>query len=249
MDPIMPILIENLKELKLTAMIRELPSHLRQARETGMDPAELLLTLADVELQARAEKRFQRRLKDAKFPVLKVLETFDTRETPGLDMRLYREIAQAAFIKEPRNVIFLGNSGTGKTHMATGIGVNACKNNHTVRFVACYDLANELLEARQARDLRRILKRYARYDLLILDELGYLPFSREGSELLFQLLADRHEKKATMITTNLGFGEWTKIFADPAMAAALLDRLTHRAYIINCLWDSFRLKQSLNMTK
>lgn len=102
-----------------------------------------------------------------------------------------------------------------------------------------------MTEAREERDLRRLFQRYARYDLLILDELGYIPFSKEGSELLFQVLAERHEKGAVIITTNLGFADWTQVFGDPVMTAALLDRLTHRAHIINCTWDSYRLKQSL----
>ncbi|SHE39967.1 IstB-like ATP binding protein, partial [Desulfacinum infernum DSM 9756] len=113
------------------------------------------------------------------------------------------------------------------------------------RFVTCYGLVNELVEARQERLLQRLIQKYVRYDLLILDELGYIPFSKEGSELLFQVLAERHEKGSVIITTNLGFADWTQVFGDPTMTAALLDRLTHRAYIINCSWESYRLKQSL----
>ena len=148
-------------------------------------------------------------------------------------------------IKECRNVIFLGRSGTGKTHMATALGIEACKNNFRTRFVTCYGLVNELIEARQQRTLQRLIQRYVRYDLLILDELGYIPFSKEGAELLFQVLAERHEKGSVMITTNLGFADWTQVFGDPVMTAALLDRLTHKAHIINCTWESYRLKQSL----
>ena len=143
------------------------------------------------------------------------------------------------------NVIFLGRSGTGKTHLATALGVDACRHNYRTRFVSCYGLVNELIEARQEKDLRRLIGRQARYDLLILDELGYIPFSKEGAELLFQVLAERQEKGSVIITTNLGFADWTQVFGDPVMTAALLDRLTHRAHIVNCLWDSYRLKESL----
>ena len=122
---------------------------------------------------------------------------------------------------------------------------NICKNNYRTRFVTCYGLANELIEAREERQLQRLLQRYSRYDLLILDELGYVPFSKEGSELLFQVLAERHEKGSIIITTNLGFADWTQVFGDPVITAALLDRLTHKAHIINCTWESYRLKQSL----
>jgi DNA replication protein DnaC len=141
--------------------------------------------------------------------------------------------------------MFLGRSGTGKTHLATALGIEACRNNYRTRFVSCYGLVNELIEARQERELRRLIGRHARYDLLILDELGYIPFSKEGGELLFQVLAERQEKGSVIITTNLGFADWTQVFGDPVMTAALLDRLTHRAHIITCQWDSFRLKQSL----
>ena len=172
-------------------------------------------------------------------------ETFDLNAVPDLDIRLFRELCSCGYIKERRNIIFLGRSGTGKTHMATGLGIEACKSNYSIRFISCYGLVNELIEARQDRELRRLFQRYARYDLLILDELGYIPFSKEGSELLFQVLAERNEKGANIITTNLGFADWTQVFSDATMTAALLDRLTHNAHIIHCMWESYRLKQSL----
>ena len=162
-----------------------------------------------------------------------------------LDLRLFRDLVGGSYIKERRNVIFLGLSGRGKTHMAEGLGSEACKNKYRNRFATCYGLVNELIEARQERGLQRLLQRYARYDLLILDELGYIPFSKEGSELLFQVLAERHERGSVMITTNLGFADWTQVFGDPVMTATLLDRITHKAHIINCDWDSYRLKQSI----
>lgn len=238
-------LTDNLKALKLATMARGMESSLRQAREIGVDYDEFLLSLTTEELQARFENRLKRRLREAKFPLIKPLESFDLSAVPDLDIRLFRELAGGEFIRERRNVIFLGHSGAGKTHMATALGIEACKKNYRTRFVTCYGLVNELLEAREERDLQRILQRYARYDLLILDELGYIPFSKEGGELLFQVLAERHERGSVMITTNLGFADWTQIFGDAAMTAALLDRLTHRAHIINCPWDSYRLKQSL----
>jgi len=239
------ILKQNLKELKLTAMARDMDAYLRQAVDTGMDYADLLAELTTAELQARAENRLTRRVRDAKFPLIKPVDTFDLDSAPGLDIRLFRELCNCGYIQEHRNVIFLGRSGTGKTHMATGLGLEACKKNYRIRFMSCYGMVNELIEARQDRELRRLMQRYARYDLLILDELGYIPFSKEGAELLFQVLAERNEKGANIITTNLGFGDWTRVFGDATMTAALLDRLTHKAHIIDCMWDSYRLKQSL----
>jgi DNA replication protein DnaC len=235
----------NLKALNLSVMARHLEGSLRQAGESKIGYDEFLVELTAAELQARAENSLQRRIREAKFPLLKPLETFDLAAVPELDMRLFRDLAGGAYIQEHRNVIFLGRSGAGKTHMATALGIEACRNKFRTRFVSCYGLVNELIEARQERALQRLVQRYVRYDLLILDELGYIPFSKEGAELLFQVLAERHEKGSVMITTNLGFADWTQVFGDPVMTAALLDRLTHKAYIVNCNWDSYRLKQSL----
>lgn len=239
----------NLKELKLSSMMREIESILRQASDSGIPYDEFLLELTRMEIESRAAGRLKRRIKDARFPLLKPLETFEIQEVPQLDIRLFRELITCEFIKERRNVIFLGSSGTGKTHMAIGLGLEACKQNYKTRFVTCYGLVNELIEAREERDLQRLLKRYSSYDLLVLDELGYIPFSREGAELLFQVLAERYEKGSVMITTNLGFADWTQVFGEQAMTAALLDRLTHKARIVNCNWQSYRLKQSLESGK
>lgn len=236
---------ENLKSLALSTIARGLDGHLRQAKEHGPGYDEFLLDLTATELQARAESRLKRRVREAKFPLIKTMEGFDFGVVPDLDIRLVRELSGCDYIKERRNVIFLGRSGTGKTHLATALGVEACRNNYRTRFVSCYTLVNELIEARKEKDLQRLIQRHARYDLLILDELGYIPFSREGSELLFQVLAERQEKGSVIITTNLGFADWTQIFGDPVMTAALLDRLTHKARIINCQWESYRLKESL----
>lgn len=235
----------NLRALNLCTMARDMEGFLRQARESGIGYEDFLLSLTAAELQARSEKRLERRIREAKFPVLKPVETFDLTAVPELDIRLFRHLAEGDFVKEHRNVIFLGKSGAGKTHMAIALGIEACKNNFRTRFVTCYGLINELLEANQERKLQRLVQKYARYDLLILDELGYIPFSKEGSEVLFQVLEERHERGSVMITTNLGFADWTQVFGDPVMTAALLDRLTHKAHIINCPWDSYRLKQSL----
>jgi DNA replication protein DnaC len=242
------VLIElqaNLKMLNLSHAARTVEKMLRRAEENGIGCDEFLLEFTAAELQARAESRLARRTKEAKFPLIKPLETFDLSAAPELDIRLLRELAGCRYIQEHRNIIFLGGSGRGKTHLATGLGLEACKNNFRTRFVTCYGLVNELIEARQEKVLQRLIQQYVRYDLLILDELGYIPFSKEGAELLFQVLAERHERASVLMTTNLGFADWTKVFGDASMTAALLDRLTHKAHIIDCPWDSYRLKQSL----
>ena len=239
------MLKDNLKTLNLSTMASNIEAQLRQAKESGIGYGEFLLELTEVEIQTRTANRLKRRLKEAKFPLMKPLDTFDLDAVPDLDRRLLRELTACEFIQERRNVIFLGRSGTGKTHMATALGIEACRKSLKTRFVTGYGLVNELIEARKEKDLSRVIRRYARYELLILDELGYVPFSKEGAELLFQVLAERHERGSVIITTNLGFADWTRIFGDANMTAALLDRMTHKAHIINCTWKSYRLKQTL----
>ena len=238
-------LLANLKALKLSAMISQLEGCLRQARESSEDYAEFLLNLTELEVATRMENGRKRRLRDAKFPLVKPLETFQFEAAPDLDTRLIKELAEGRYIKEARNVIFLGRSGTGKTHLATALGMEACRQGVRTRFVTGCGLVNELIEARDEKRLARVIKRYAGYCLLIIDELGYVPFSKEGAELLFQALAERHERKSIIITTNLGFGDWTQIFGDPTLTAALLDRVTHKAHVVNCTWESYRLKDTL----
>lgn len=239
------LLIENLKALKLSAMITNLDSHLRQARQDKCDYDEFLLNLTESEVQLRLENGRKRRLREAKFPLLKPLETFNFEEAQDLDVRLIKELSACEYVKESRNIIFIGKSGTGKTHLATALGMEACGQGVRTRFVTGCGLANELIEARDEKILGRLINRYAGYGLLIIDELGYVPFSKQGAELLFQVLAERHERNSVIITSNMGFGDWTQIFGDPNLTAALLDRVTHKAHIINCTWESYRLKETL----
>ena len=239
------LLIENLKKLKLSTMLRDLESMIRQANQESLSYEEFLLNLSETEVRTRQENGRKRRLQDAKFPILKPMETFDFDAAPGLDIRLMKELSNCDYIKKGRNIIFVGKSGAGKTHLSTALGMEACKQGISPRFVTGCGLANELIEARDEKQLGRAVKRYASYGLLIIDELGYIPFSKEGAQLIFQILAERHEKKSVIITTNKGFGDWTEIFGDLSMTAALLDRVTHKAHIINCNWDSYRLKETL----
>jgi DNA replication protein DnaC len=239
------VLRQNLKELKLSTMFSCLAEQLRQANETHQSYEEFLLGLTETELQVRAQNRLKRRLREAKFPLMKPLEEFKFERSVGLDARQIHQLCTCEYIEQHRNVIFLGNSGTGKTHLATSLGIEACKQGFRTRFVTGCGLANELLEAREERVLRRLMKRYAGDDLLIVDELGYVPFSKSGAELLFQVLADRHERKSVIVTSNLGFADWTQIFGEANLTAALLDRMTFRAAIINCSWESYRLCETL----
>ena len=242
------VLRQNLKALKLSTMFSRLEEHVRQASEAHQSYEEFLLGLTDIELQVRADNRLKRRLKEARFPLMKPLDTFQFEKAVGLDARQLRELCTGEYLRQSHNVIFLGKSGTGKTHLATGLGIEACKEGFRTRFVTGCGLVNELVEAQEERVLNRLLKRYASYDLLILDELGYVPFSKIGAELLFQVLAERHERKSVIITTNLGFADWTQIFGEANLTAALLDRLTHRASILTCSWSRDRLQDTLEQS-
>jgi DNA replication protein DnaC len=214
------VLMGNLKTLKLASMLKHFEEVVRQANESKSSYEECLLNLTEIEVNVRKENGRQRRVREANFPLLKPLETFNFSAAPDLDARFVKELASCGFIKEKRNVIFLGKSGTGKTHLATALGVEACSHGHRTRFVTGCSLANELIEARNEKILSRAIKRYASCNPLIIDELGYVPFSKEGAELLFQVLADRHEMRSVIITTNMGFGDWTQIFGDPNLTAA-----------------------------
>ena len=243
------MLTENLKTLRLSTMIDNLDNILRQSRASKLDYDEFLLNLTEIEVQVRKENGRKKRIREAAFPLLKTLESYDFDSAPDLDVRLIKELSTGEYIKNKQNIIFLGKSGTGKTHLATALGMEACTLGIRTRFVTGCGLVNELVEARDEKMLRRILKRYFNYGLLIIDELGYVPFSKSGAELLFQVLAERQERKSVIITTNKGFGDWTEIFGDASLTAALLDRITHRAHVINCSWESYRLKQTLKKRK
>lgn len=243
------MLLDNLKMLRLSTMIQNLAAKLRQAKEGKIAYEEFLLNLTEIEVQVRRENGRKRRTREAGFPLLKPLEAFDFEAAGDLDVRYIQELTTGEYIEEKRNVIFLGKSGTGKTHLATALGMEACTAGYRTRFVTGCGLANELIEAKDEKILSRVIKRYAGYGLLIIDELGYVPFTKEGAELLFQVLAERHEKRSVIITTNMGFGDWTQIFGDPNLTGALLDRITHKAHIINCTWESYRLKETLKNKK
>ena len=243
------MLTENLKSLRLSTIINNFENILRQSRESKLDYDEFLLNLTEVEIQVRKENGRKKRIREAAFPLLKPLVAFEFESAPGIDVRLIKELSTGEYINDKRNIIFLGKSGTGKTHLATALGMEACDLGVRTRFVTGCGLVNELIEARDDKSLRRTMKKYFNYGLLIIDELGYVPFSKEGAELLFQVLAERHERKPVIITTNKGFGDWTEIFGDPSLTAALLDRVTHNAHVINCTWDSYRLKETLRKEK
>jgi DNA replication protein DnaC len=204
-----------------------------------------LAALLDAEHQERAERRERRRLLDARFPVIKRLEDFRFADNPSVPQATIAALAEGSWIDDRERVIFVGDSGTGKTMLATALAVCACQQGRRVRFTTLAGLANELQEAQSRKELARVVGRYARTELLVCDELGYLALPDGAAELVFQVLSERHERASLIVTTNLPFGEWTKVFPDARLAKAVVDRLTHRAHIIDTGSESWRFRHGL----
>jgi DNA replication protein DnaC len=238
------ILASLCQTLKLPSVAREAVRLAEEAQRQGQGHLEYLLQCLQAEVDERARRRTARCLREAGFPRLKTLESFDFRRAPALAESELRQLAAGDYLSRAETVILLGEPGTGKTHLAIALGVAAVEQGRRVRFVTAARLANELLEARDSRALSRLVGRYSRLDLLVLDELGYLPLAKADAELLFQVLSERHEQRALVLTTNLPFAEWTTVFPDPRLCRALIDRLTHRAHIIETGTDSVRLAEA-----
>ena len=240
---------EALKDLKLSTMWKEFEHCRRQAEEAGDSYGQFLLNLANDELEERRSKQLNRRIKEARFPQLKTLEKTDLAKWPGIKAREVQAYASGDYIKEKRNLVLVGKHGTGKTHAATMLGIEACRQGYRVRFTTASELVNELLEAHDQTKLLRTFKRLKAYSLLVVDELGYIPFSRKGAQLLFQVFSERYEHASTLVTSNLRFSEWTQVFGDANLTAALLDRLTHHCHIHQFDWESIRFTESMQKRK
>jgi DNA replication protein DnaC len=238
------LLADHLKTLKLPTFLREYDKLARQCAAEGLDHVQFLARLVELELIDRERRMIERRIKAAKFPATKSLDSFDFKEIPKLNKMQVLELARCEWIERRENVIALGPSGTGKTHVALGLGLAACQKGMSVSFTTAATLVNELMEARDERRLLRLQKQLAGVKLLIIDELGFVPLSKTGAELLFELISQRYERGSTMITSNLPFDEWTETFGTERLTGALLDRLTHHVNILEMNGDSYRLSQS-----
>jgi DNA replication protein DnaC len=237
------VITEYTKALKLPAFAVEYQGLVRQAREGGWDYEDFLRELLEVELRSREQRSAKRRLKEARFPDVKTLEQLDWEALNDISKRKIMELATCEFLSEARDCIIAGAVGTGKTHVAISIGVEAARRRFRVAFYRAADLVRTLTEARDERTLTLLHRRLRRVDLLILDELGFVPFERAGGELLFDLLSERHEIRSTLITTNLSFGEWVQVFGDEKLTTALLDRLGHHAHILTTRGSSYRTRK------
>lgn len=238
------LLSHYLKTLKLPTFQREYQKVARLCATEGVDHVGYLFRLSEREMIERDRRKVERRIKAAKFPVVKSLDSFDFTAIPKLNKMQVLELARCEWIERRENVIALGPSGTGKTHVALGLGLSACQKGLSVGFTTAAALVSEMMEARDERRLLRFQKQMAAYQLLIIDELGFVPLSKTGAELLFELISQRYERGATLITSNLPFDEWTETLGSERLTGALLDRITHHVNILEMNGDSYRLAQS-----
>ena len=238
-------IVERLNGLRLKSFVE----NLEDVESSNLGLRESLLELCRHEGQRRFDSSVQRRLKVASFPKIKTLAMLNYDLAPQLSKELVANLGSCKYIKDKRNVIMVGDSGGGKTHLAISLGVEACKQNYSVAFYDVSKLVNLLLKEHKYGDIERFMLKLKKTDLLILDELGYVPFSKTGAELLFRVISERYEVGSIIITTNLHFSKWTNLFLDKTLTTALLDRVTHNASIIKYDWGSIRLTETLNEGK
>ncbi len=238
------LLAHHLQALKLPSFLRDYDKLARQCAAEAVDHVGYLLRLAELELIDRERRMVERRIREARFPTVKSLDSFDFLALPSLNKALVLELARSEYVLRRENVIAVGNSGTGKTHVVLGLGVAACQKGLSVAFTTAAALVHELTEARDEKRLLRLQRQLAAVRLLIIDELGYVPFSQTGAELLFEVFSQRYERGSTIVTSNLPFDEWTTVFGSERLTGALLDRLTHHVHILEMNGESYRLRQS-----
>lgn len=238
------LILAHARALKMPGLVKSYETLARDARESKWTYEEYLHEVLAAELASRADSAVRQRIRDARFPELKTLEAFDFGAAEGLDVAQLSQLARCEWVKKAENVILAGPIGTGKTHLAIALGIEAAKQRYHVVFQRAADLVRALVEARDQRELSRLQRRLARVDVLVIDELGFVPFDRAGGELLFNAIASRYERKSVVVTTNLAFSEWPKVFADDEkLTTALLDRLADRATVLTTRGKSFRMRR------
>lgn len=237
------------KELKLPIVRQNFQELIKEASQKDSSLEEFLASLLQKEWDFRQENARYNRIRRAEFPYKKYLEDLSVHDLPEDAQKKYKHLKTLEFIREGRNLILAGNPGTGKTHLAIGLGLKACMEGYKVWFTTVPLLINQIKECRSEKTLRAFQNRFEKYDLVIADEMGYISFDKEGAELLFTHLSLRAGQKSTIITTNLSFERWSEIFQDPVMTAAMIDRLTHQAYLVNMNGNSYRMKQTKEWLK
>lgn len=238
------LLKHHLKQLKLPTMHTECEKIAHRSAADNADHLAFLLQLCELELIERERRAAERRLKAAKFPTHKLLDEFEFKERPSVNKPLVLQLVQGEYLDKRENILIVGPSGTGKTHLATALGMAACGQGKKVRFFRVTELITLLLEATEERQLLRIRQQLGKLDLLILDELGYVPASKAGAELLFDVIATAYERYSLIVTTNLPFENWTEVLGSERLTGAALDRLTHRCCILETKGESYRLQDA-----
>ena len=238
------LLRHHLKQLKLPTMLAECEKVAARAGKENLDHLAFLLQLSELELIERERRAADRRLKAARFPAHKTLDTFDFTARPSVNKPLVLQLARGEYLDRRENLLFVGPSGTGKTHLVTALGIAACGLGKKVRFWRVTELITTLLEAKEERQLLRMRGQLGKLDLLILDELGYVPASKAGAELLFDVIATAYERNSVVVTTNLPFEHWSEVLGNERLTGAALDRLTHRCHILETKGESYRLKEA-----
>jgi DNA replication protein DnaC len=238
------LLKHHLKALKMPTILSECEKVAARCARENVDHLGFLLQLCELELLDRERRAAERRLKAAKFPAPKTLETFDFKAQPSLNKLLVLELMRCEYIDKRENILLVGNSGTGKTHVATALAMAACGGGKRVRFFRVTELVTQLMEAREERQLARMRSGLSKLDLLVLDELGYVPASKIGAELLFDVISTAYERTSLIVTTNLPFENWTEVLGSERLTGATLDRLTHRCHILETRGDSYRLREA-----
>jgi len=243
------LLEHHLKALKLPTVLREYASIAAVCSQEGADYASNLLRLTERELLDRERRAAERRIKAAKFPVVKTLDSFDFAAQPSIKRQMVHELVRGEYIDGRENVLLIGNSGTGKTHLASALAFAACSQGRRVRFFTVTGMVTQMLERREERQLERLHKQLERLDLIVLDELGYVPCTKTGAELIFEVVSRAYERTSLIVTTNLPFENWTEVLGSERLTGALLDRLTHRIHILEANGESYRLRQSRHRLK
>ena len=238
-----PLLDSYLRQLRLPTCVKLYPQFATDAARNNHDAVRFLLALTEQEVKQRQLNMLQQRLKNARFPVIKELADFDFSCLPMLNKAQILDLARGEYIQQKQGLILIGNPGLGKTHLALGLAAAACREGRRVRFWTAAGLVNELIQAQDEHRLHRFIASALKLDLVVLDELGFSPFSQNGAQALFTFCSELYERLALIITTNLKFADWVQIFGDERLTAALLDRLTHHAHIIELLGESYRFRQ------
>src|SRR5690625_2483002 len=238
-------LVENLEYLKLNQMIAHLDVTIDFMNNNQLSFVDTLIKLSDYEIDMKEINMVKSMVRVAAFPHHKEIKDFDFSFQPSVKKEQILDFTTLRFIERKENIVFLGSSGVGKTHLATSIGIAAAKKRTSTYFIKCNDLILNLKKAKLENRLENRLKHYAKYKLLIIDEIGYLPIDAEDAKLFFQLIDLRYEKKSTIFTTNSNFKSWVDIFQDTKLASAILDRILHHATVVNIVGDSYRLKDHI----